>query len=248
MIKTFILDLLFPKYCVNCSQEGEWLCFECNQKVVPVVSQICPKCEKLSENGCYHKNCAKEKSLTGIICSAYFKEGPIREMIHNLKYNGVAELAGPLSELMAKALQDNFHFPIFNSQLVSNFHSKKLKTVNCELKTILTFVPMHWSRQAKRGYNQAEILARAVGAKTGIEVLEMLKKSKQTKRQAELSGNRRRKNLQGTFELKTSTNIKNRKIIIVDDVATTGATLNECAAVLKASGAKEVWGLVVSRG
>lgn len=114
--------------------------------------------------------------------------------------------------------------------------------------SILTFVPMHWRRRAQRGYNHSEILARNVGKILGLEVEGLLVKKQATRRQAELSGAKRRTNLSGVFAPKTNIDIKKRQIIIIDDVTTTGSTLNECAAVLKLAGAKEVWGLVVSRG
>ncbi len=244
-VKSFILDFLFPKYCVNCnreiSQTDSWVCLSCAQKIVPVVSQVCPACGRLTENGRYCPKCSKDKSLIGVMAAAYFDEGPIREMIHNFKYNGVLELGDRLAEMMVDSL---------NNELRSMNHgeNKIHNSLFMLHDSILTFVPMHWQRKAKRGYNQAEVLARIIGQKLNIEVCELLTKPKKTKRQAELSGNSRRKNLQGTFILNADCCVKNREIIIVDDVVTTGSTLNECAAVLKKAGAKKIWGLVISRG
>jgi ComF family protein len=231
---------------VNCGQDGDWLCFCCAKKIVPVVSQVCPECQKLSERGEYHKKCADNKSLKGILAAAYFEEGPVREMIHNLKYNGVMSLAEPLSELMVKVYLQCHSGPVGNR--IRNLDPRSGSHPVEDDNFVVTFVPMHWRRQAQRGYNHAEVIARLIGKKIGIDVYDLLKKSKQTKRQAELSGNNRRKNLSGSFELKGDIDIKKAKIIIIDDVATTGSTLNECAAVLKTAGAKEVWGLVISRG
>lgn len=255
-IKNSVLDLLFPKYCVDCGFEGEVLCANCAQKIIPVVLQVCPECHKLNEIGEYHKKCSKQKALKGIICAAYFEEGPIREMIHNFKYNGVTALGETLSDLMVIALARNSQISISsfqsnsNEQMFKNFQiENSLKTENCKIKNyVLTYVPLHWRRQAQRGYNQAEILARSIGEKLDIDVVSLLVKHKATKRQAELTGSNRRKNLSGVFSTKTGIAIKNKRIIIVDDVTTTGSTLDECAAALKSAGAKEVWGLVVARG
>lgn len=253
--KLLVLDFLFPKYCVNCGSEGDWVCFKCAQNIIPVVSQVCPECEKLSLTGEYHQNCRKGKNLKGIICSTYFREGPIREMIHNLKYNGVSELVKPLAERMGKALKENIQLPIINNQSNSNNQNKKIEKLKighlldvgyCDL--VITFVPMHNSRKATRGYNHAELLAKQIGKNLNICVRDLLIKKTKTRRQAELSGSARRKNLSGSFLLKSDTCIKNCKIIIVDDVTTTGSTLNECAGVLRKAGAKEIWGLVVARG
>jgi competence protein ComFC len=253
LLTRLILDFLFPKYCVNCGTEGESVCFLCSGKIIPVVSQICPVCEKLSPGGEYHKNCRKGKSLKGIVCATYFREGPIREMIHNLKYNGVEELVELLAKMMTDTLKDNFKF--LNSNFESNSNDLILKhsVINNSFKIqnsdfIICFVPMHISRRAARGYNHAELLARQIGKNLNLKVEDLLIKKTKTRRQAELSGIARRANLSGAFILKSDTCIKNRKIIIVDDVTTTGSTLNECAKVLHLAGAKEVWGLVISRG
>lgn len=264
-IKDLVLDFLFPKFCVGCTKEnspishdrsatpgGGWVCDECAQKIIPVASQICPECGRLSEQGRYHAKCAKGKFLKGILAAAYFEEGPIRETIHNFKYNGVIALAEPLAELMISALARNFQIPITNNQSNPNNQIKKLKIDNSleigNLDFVITFVPLHWRRQAQRGYNQAEILAKIVGKKSGLDVCNLLTKKRSTKRQAELTGSNRRANLSDVFIMKSNVDIKNKKIVIIDDVTTTGSTLNECARVLRLAGAKEVWGLVVSRG
>jgi len=259
-IKEILLNLFFPCFCVGCGKEcspaGGFLCQKCQQTIVPVVSQVCPECGKLSENGKYHQKCSKDKAIKGVICAAYFEEGPVREMIHNLKYNSVTELAEPLGKLMAEVLRDNFKLQILNFKSNSNdknFNIKNsLKIEN--LKLLITWVPLHWRRQAQRGYNQSELLARGIGERIGLEVKNILVKKKSTKRQAELSGEKRRKNLKSVFQLKNGVdlsnlgNLRNLVFIIVDDVCATGSTLNECGRVLKRAGAKEVWGLVVCRG
>jgi ComF family protein len=165
----------------------------------------------------------------------------------------VTALAETLSELMVIALAQNFKLQISNFK--SNQNDQIFKNLNIKnsfkienLKLIISFVPLHFRRKAMRGYNQSEILARLIGQKTGLKVLDLLKKAKSTTRQAELSGTKRRKNLENAFRVKKGIDIKNKKIIIVDDVMTTGSTLEECARVLKTAGAKEVWGLVIARG
>jgi ComF family protein len=255
--KDLFLAIFFPVFCVGCGQEmppGEnWLCFKCSSTILPVNMQTCPTCNKITLKGRYCLSCKKDKNLKGVICTAYYEEGPIREMIHNFKYNGVTALAETLSELMVIALAQNFKLQISNFK--SNQNDQIFKNLNIKnsfkienLKLIISFVPLHFRRKAMRGYNQSEILARLIGQKTGLKVLDLLKKAKSTTRQAELSGTKRRKNLENAFRVKKGIDIKNKKIIIVDDVMTTGSTLEECARVLKTAGAKEVWGLVIARG
>lgn len=247
-IKALFADILFPKFCVGCRIEGDFLCSKCSKDIIPVVSQVCPGCGKLSESGRYCSKCRfdiikekipgkkklkitkRVKLLEGIIAAAYFGEGTVREMIHNLKYNGVVELARPLAKLMAESLDLSHLSHLSNLSLVP--------------------IPLHWRRQAQRGYNQSELLAQSVGEKLGLPVVNLLRKTKNTKRQAELSGKDRRKNLEGVFRVDPSHsgNLSDLTILLVDDVYTTGSTLNECARVLKHAGAKEVWGLTVARG
>lgn len=277
-IKKFILGILFPSFCVNCKKESWWVCKECAQEIVLVKTQTCPECGKISDLGRLCPKCKKEKHIKGIICACYYDLGPIKEMVHNLKYNSVVELSEVLGGLMARALALNFKLQITNiksktnNKMLKPKSSKyKVESINGESKihntlylipnTVLTFVPMHWLRQARRGYNQAELLAKEVSKNTNIPVLNLLQKIRSTKRQVELTGKERRENLKIVFKViksqshsfarkfsKENYKVIGKKIIIIDDVTTTGSTLNECAKVLIEAGAKEVWGLVVARG
>ena len=224
-VKTWFLDLVFPKFCVGCKKEGSWLCKSCSQDIVSVVSQVCPQCGRLNLQGKYCSRCQKGKFLKGIIAALYYKEGPTKEIIHNIKYNSVTELAPILGKAMAKALKINL--------------AKK--------DILITFAPLHPRRLAQRGFNQAELLAEVIAKESKLKLANLLLKKKNTKQQVELKGGKRRKNLAGVFTFKKC-NIRGKTIIIVDDVTTTGATLNECAKVFKEKGAKVIWGLVVARG
>jgi len=246
---------LFPAFCINCHKEGWWVCGECVKKIVPVVTQLCPDCERLSLHGKFCEKCAKKYALKGVVVACHYKEGPIREMVHNLKYNSVTGLVEVLGVYLTSAFTHNFQFSISNFQSISNDQMfKHLKIKNSieikNLNLIISFVPLHWLRQAKRGYNQAELLANEVSKRTGLPIVNVLTKIRKTTRQAELSGKDRRKNLQGVFKVPKSKvfKVKGKTIILVDDVLTTGSTLNECAKVLKEAGAKKVWGLVIARG
>lgn len=110
-------------------------------------------------------------------------------------------------------------------------------------KAILVPVPLHSSREKMRGYNQAEFLTREIG-----EAQKLLKRIRNTPPQAELSREDRLTNLKNSFELSHEYNLLNKKFILVDDVCSTGTTLNECAKVLRQAGATQIWGLVLARG
>lgn len=236
-LKTNFFEYLFPKFCVGCGAEGVWLCQDCEDKILPVVTQVCPDCGRISCLGKYCKKYGKNKKINGIICATYYEEGPTREIIHHFKYNSVTELADYLVPFMSITFSQN-KIPI----------------------DIITFAPLHYRRLAERGYNQAEILAEGLGESCKLPVTKLLVKTKKTERQVVLKGAKRRKNLKGVFKLtkslraplaggeKQSIVLKGKNILIIDDISTTGATLNECAKVLKEAGAKKVWGLVVAKG
>jgi len=233
-----VFDLLFPKFCLGCNKEGEWLCETCQAEIVPVITQICPGCKRISKAGRFCKKCRKRVSLNGVLVGAYFDEGPIKELIHNLKYNSVPELAKILGSLSADNLEQNL-----------NFLGKD---------PLIIPVPLHFLRRAKRGYNQSELLADVIAAKINLpKNFKILKKIRKTKPQVLTDSKKRRKNVLNSFKIINKKGAKGandakgvcgKTVILIDDVLTTGATLNECARALKEAGAKKVWGLVVARG
>lgn len=281
-IRGFLVDLVFPRFCIGCGKEGGWFCDDCNSNLVLVKSQICPECKRLSSKGKYCIKCRydvikkkipgkkklqitkKRKPLEGIITSAYYEEGALKELVHNFKYNSVTELTPVLGEMMAEALLSCHSGLVRSCRLAERNKIRNLDPrsgfypVGDDGEIAVTFTPLHYRRLAQRGYNQAQLLAEYVGSKLGIPVKDLLIKTKATKRQVELQGSARRKNLKQVFKVQKSTclaesrrevkSLKGKTIVIVDDVTTTGSTLEECAKVLKAAGAKEVWGLVVARG
>ena len=228
-IWNFLLDLVFPKFCIDCGREGDWLCQGCQKEILPVKTQVCPGCGIISQNGKYCRKHRKPHGLSGIVVAAYYEEGPIKELIHNFKYNHILELKEILGGLLVKVLKDNFDV--------------------MKGKVIITAVPLHYLRKSQRGFNQSELLAGAVADKLKLQKnFNILKKIRYTKPQVKFSGKIRRKNLQNSFEFNKKFNILGRTIILVDDVTTTGTTLNECAKVLREAGARKVWGLVVAKG
>ena len=223
-----ILDLIFPKYCFGCEKEGNWLCQECQPKILPVQTQTCPNCKKITEAGQYCSRCRKLTALSGVIVACYFEEGPIKELIHNFKYNHILEISQILGDLLINALKDQ---------------------QNLGKNLLITAVPIHYLRKARRGYNQAEILADYVSTKLNLpKNFNLIKKIRKTKPQVQTEGAARRKNLINSMKICKGLKLKSKTIIVVDDVFTTGTTLNECARILKVAGARRVWGLVVAKG
>lgn len=226
--KNLFLDLIFPKFCFGCSLEGDWLCSACAGEIVEVRTQVCPTCGRLSQNGRFCLNDQKVHGLSGIIVACYYDEGPMKELIHNFKYNHILELNDFLAEMMANSLKNN---------------------LDLDKKCLITAVPLHFLRRAQRGYNQAELLADAVAQRLKIaKNLKIIKKYRKTKPQVLTGGKSRQNNLKNCFKINQKIDLGGKTIILVDDVATTATTLNECALVLREAGAKEVWGLVIAKG
>lgn len=225
----YFLDLLFPKYCLDCNKEGTYLCENCGKKIVPLKYATCPECKKITKFGQYCSRHQKQY-LNGIIIACYYHKGILREAIHNFKYNGVKELSVFLGQLMTRRLNE-------------------IKPRGYK-QWIIVPVPLHRKRIEERGYNQAELLAQEVEKNTNLKMIKnKLIRKKYTTPQVKLSNDDRQNNLIGAFDWKGSDELKGKTAILVDDVATTGSTLEECAKILKTkAGAFRVYGSVLAKG
>ncbi len=183
----------------------------------PLSSPDTPRCPRCR---------AHPLALDGLRFVAYF-EGPLRRAVHQLKYRGCRAVAPALGQLMADAY------------LMAPFPCDRLVPV-----------PLHSQRLRERGYNQAALLARAVGDVLGVPALPTaLVRSRQTRSQVELGAQERRENVRGAFAVPPAAvaTIRGQAITLIDDVCTTGATLEACAAALRQAGARSVWGLTLGR-
>lgn len=225
----FILDLLFPIYCLGCHKEKTWLCKDCFEKI-PLNSEFrCPFCEKPSF---FSKTCKKcsSKNLDGLIIASDYQNEILKKTIFSFKYKFVKELNFCLGKLLISALE--------NHPLVSLINS-----------LVIVPVPLHKLRKRWRGFNQAELLAKEIEKYFKISLLNnLLIRKKYTKPQTRLKGEERKKNVRQAFTIENHHAILAKRIILVDDIATTCATLEESSKVLKKAGAKEVWGLVLAKG
>jgi len=233
VIAEFVLDILFPKFCLNCGKESSYLCPDCFSLIEILDRQYCPFCKgpNVVLDGKTCGRCRKSKNLNGLFCASSYDNFIVKKMINQFKYGSlIKELSKPLSSLIIA------HLANLEKQL--NFADY-----------ILIPVPLHKKKLKQRGFNQAEEIAKELSFALKIPVFNnVLAKIKQTPTQVELKKEEREKNVQGAFSCRNSGLIKNRKILLVDDVFTTGTTMEECAVVLKNAGAKEVWGAVVARG
>lgn len=228
-----LLDIIFPKYCVNCRKLGDYLCANCFTFLSFDVEKICAVCNRSSFDGATHPRCRGKYIIDGVFSSISYK-GVAKKLIVKFKYDPhLSDLKTVLSDLFYEGIIQKEEF---NKVLDSN--------------SILVPIPLYPSRERKRGYNHAHILAKELSKKLELPVVNALKRIRNTKPQADLKREERLGNLKDAFELdiKYMNEIKNRQIFLVDDVFTTGSTLFEAGRVLKKSGAKSVWGLTLARG
>ncbi len=262
-IKNFILDLLFPIKCLGCGEEFEnlepkdkWICKKCFDKIEIRKEQICPACEEPSESGGTHHKCRKEISLDGLWLATEFNYKTTKEAIYKFKFNFIKDIHFPLSEIIIKSILKADEFGNFHDLILANFSQESgeeeiylNKDKNKKTETIIAPVPLHKRRYNWRGFNQAFLLSKNIATKFNLPVYEdAIIRKRNTKPQTKIKlMEERKKNIKGAFSCPDNNLIKNKNIIIVDDVCTTSATLNECAIELKKAGAKSVWGLVITR-
>ena len=212
-----------PSQCAECGHLGRWLCFDCAGRILFLKQQNCYRCRKLSEGGRTCETCRRHSDLYSVVVAAHFGIGPIRSLIHGLKYGKSADLSEILGSVLVSAAVRNE---------LENF--------------IVVPVPLAKRREKGRGFNQAELLARYLSNKLGAALLKALRRTRNTASQTELTREQRLLNIKDAFIVQRS--VVGDNILLVDDVITTGATLEECAKVLKQAGAKKVVALVVARG
>lgn len=228
------LDIIFPKYCINCRKRGDFICSRCFTYLSFDVEKICAVCNLASFNGFTHPRCKKKYTIDGVFSAISYK-GVAKKMIIKFKYD-------PYLTGIKTVLSDLFYEGLIQKE---EFH-KILDSANA----ILVPIPLFHTRERKRGYNHAHILANELSKKLGLPVFKVLKRIRNTKTQFNLGREERRKNLKDAFAIvpEFKSQIKGKQIFLVDDVFTTGSTLLSAGNVLKRSGAQSVWGLTLARG
>ena len=240
--KEFVSDLLFPKFCLGCQKEGSYLCEDCRGLLNICEFHYClcsQNHQTISPNQNKNGKCSRcqDKKLSGLYFALPYKEGHItKKLIHQFKYQ-------PYLKDLARTLA---------SILIEHFVISQKNTNEIWQNSVLVPVPLDKTKFKIRGYNQSEELAKELSKVSKVPVIsDVLIKTKQTKPQMESKKEEREKNLLGAFAIArseaTKQSLKNKKIFLVDDVYTTGSTMNECARVLRDAGAKSVWGIALAR-
>lgn len=235
-LKNVILDALFPILCLSCGKESFWLCEECLSQTKLLNFQVCPVCEDIiTEKGqtCSACRASQKSSLDSLVAAVSYEDPAIKHLVHNFKYRFISDISEPLAKLISKALVRN----------------------DIAIPDFLVPVPLHPKRLRWRGFNQSFLLASRISEElaplTGVEILDILERKKFNRPQMQIKNYQERlQNMHNIFGLNKGINeniIKNKNILLIDDIATTGATLEECAKVLKQFGAKKVFAAVVAR-
>lgn len=214
-----LLDALFPIECAGCGKSGNVICDRCAESLPALVPPFCRVCSVPGDFGLCQPCAETERWFDGIR-SPYRYEGAVRKAILALKYGGIKAAAPQLGDMLADYLSAN---PLGSDAVVP--------------------VPMHRARLRERGYNQAGLLAQRVAMRCGVEYRpEMLVRTRAAQPQAGTSNAAERvANVAGSVAAPDGLDLGGRRILLVDDVATTGSTLSECAAALKGAGAESVW-------
>lgn len=221
-LKSFILNILFPLECLSCKAEGSWLCEKCFRRL------------KFNNR----KYILNTPNLEEIFIAGNYDDKILADLIKKLKFNFIDNIGSILGRFLVL-----FWAEIIFSQ--PELRNNKDDNKNSEL--LLVPLPLSKKRENYRGFNQAELIARSFNNDYGYLISSDLKKIKNTKAQSSLNESERSKNIKDCFVWEGE-DLKNKIIILLDDVVTTGATLNEAASVLKEAGAEKVYGLVVAKG
>ena len=236
------IDLIYPPRCAICreflwknrarkDQKELLFCETCFDGFSEITSPLCTVCGRpfASKNEEDHpcEDCLRKRPFFDMVRAPFLYEGGIMEAIHQFKYAGRAHLADSLGPLLASFV-------------------KEWMEMTAECLTIP--VPLHPKRLRERGFNQSLLLARHVASllRTELDFLS-LRRIRYTQPQTGLKSEERKRNVRKAFEITNQEAVKGRNVLLVDDVTTTGSTLNECARVLSRAGAEKVCGIVLAR-
>ena len=230
--------LLYPPVCVGCETPlppGETLCARCAGEAKPIEPPFCQVCSQSfvgeipAEVSFTCAECRRTRHAFTCAVSAWRHDGVVRDLVARFKYQHQHYLRRPLGEWLAATLADD----------------PRLR--DGPPVTALVPVPLHPRRRRERGFNQAESLCRVLGRRSGLPVWNALRRTRFTEPQARLARNERLENLRGAFVPARRRPVAGAHLLLVDDVFTTGSTVDECARVLRRAGAASVRVLTVAR-
>lgn len=227
--KDVILDILFPPICLNCQkniESNEFICKNCLNLIKINNALFCPAC--FTRRPYNKKICSHAYYPNYMLAAATnYDNEAIKNLIHYFKYKNFKSLA-----------------PFFGEIILEYIKNSEINLSDYEI----LYIPLYKNRERQRGYNQSKLIAKYVASSLNLPLINNLKRTRNTKPQASLKNNsEREKNTKNCFELTHPEEIKNKKIILIDDVFTSGATMNEAVKILKDNYAKKIIALVIAK-
>lgn len=234
-----ILDLIFPKNCIGCGKHGKYICKGCfNTKLQIRYIHKCHVCGGETRLGLVHSECKDSTYLDGVVYVTLYNSFA-KQLIHEAKYNLYFDILNDISRCMGEY-----------SKLYQFFREDGI---------VFVPIPLHKFKYNWRGFNQSKILGKALGKKyktSSLGSVDLIKRSARTKTQVGMSQVQRESNLKNKFVVDKKNLAKLymfrdrefcKSVVLIDDVFTTGTTLNECAKILKENGMNKVYGFTFAK-
>jgi ComF family protein len=229
-----MVSLFYPPLCVICSASvhgQEYLCADCSEKAPRIKPPFCDKCSEQflgAITGSFTcANCAHRRLYFDAAVSSYRSRGVVRTLVHQFKYGRQFHLRHPLAHWLGETL-----------------HDPRLRGRRFD---IIVPVPLHPARERERGFNQAQLLAELLSKKISIRLRPALERIRYTTTQTVFDRAERMENLRNAFRLRKKMHVQDLRVLLIDDVLTTGSTLSECARVLRKAGAVSVHAATAAR-
>jgi ComF family protein len=227
-------SLFYPALCAVCHAPvtgSDYVCQDCQDKAQRIVAPFCAKCSEPFSGAIDGQftcaNCAHRPLAFDAAISAYRSRGVVRFVILQFKYNRQLHLRHPVPEWLLDAMKDD-----------------RLRHRNFDC---IVPVPLHPTRLRERGFNQAELLAKILRQRTNLSLNRALERIRYTTTQTAFDRTDRMENLRGAFRLRKRIDMRGLRVLLVDDILTTGSTLSECARVLREAGAHSVYAVTAAR-
>ena len=229
-----LTSLFYPTLCAVCLEPvatGDHLCAACTDNAPRIKPPFCYTCSEPFEGEITDTfscaNCSHRRLYFASAVSVYRSRGIVRKLVHDFKYHGKIHLRRPIAAWLSEALDD------------PRLHGRRFD--------IVVPVPLHPARKRERGFNQAELLAEVLCGAADLKMHVALERIRYTTTQTAFDRTERMENLRGAFRLRRKSDVRGLRVLLIDDVLTTGSTLSECARVLKASGAISVHAATAAR-
>ena len=229
-----VSSLFYPPVCAICSasiEAGEYLCPDCHGKTPRISPPFCATCSEPFSGAISGPftcaNCAHRRLYFQAAVAVYRSRGIVRRIVHQFKYGRQIHLRHLVGRWLCAALED-----------------ERLRDRQFDL---IVPVPLHPARERDRGFNQALLLALLLGGRMTTAVKPVLERVRYTTTQTAFDRSERMENLHGAFRLRRKTDVRGLRVLLIDDVLTTGATLSECARVWKRAGAGSIHAAIAAR-